>query len=73
MKRYRIMLIEDGPLCVWREMRNTGLHLELSVFFNQLGFISKEIDFKTWIPDQCFMRDVLFKRNQRYVAVCSQR
>ena len=54
-------------------MQNTILGLELPVFIGLLRFIRKTICFKTSIPDQCLILDALFKRNQKYVAVCSQR
>ena len=35
-----------------REMQETILGLEFSVFIGLLSFVCKTIDFKTWIPDQ---------------------
>ena len=34
------------------------------MFIGLLRFICKTIDFKTWNPDQCFIRDALFQRIQ---------
>ena len=69
---YTTMIFQHVTLSFRHEM-NTILSLELSVCINLLCFIFETIKFKTWIPDQCFEQDALLKRNQKFVAVCSQR
>ena len=69
---YTTMVFQHVTPSFRHEMQNTILNLELSVCISLLHFIYETIEFKTWIPDQCFVHDALFERNQKFVAVCPQ-
>ena len=69
---YATMVFQHVTPSFRHEMQNTILSLELSVCISLLCFIYETIEFKTWIPDQCFVHDALFERNQKFVAVGSQ-
>ena len=43
---------QDGVPYFWREIQNTILGLELSLFIGLLRFICQIVHFKTWINNQ---------------------